>query len=245
MKKLAAKFSSLLLVGLMLLPTGVHASSSNDSVSAKPAVEGEIVQAYRVTDKGLVELSQEELQAYKAQEEEANKSAQLELEKDSSQKNSQNNGAITPNAINEYYWRYEQSTFKSAVPMDSLRKRVSPYVYNRTQDNATRAISSSTSQTWQANISLSYEHKNAVTGTLGGGWSKTTTFSDTTTTTIRPNYMSWAEFTPIMDKSFGYLKEYYSLNGSVRTNKYTEIYIAREVSGRTDGILTVKTAPIN
>lgn len=64
--------------------------------------KGEIVQAYRVTDNGLVELSQDELQAYKAQEEEANKSAQLELDKDSSQKNSQNNGPITPNAINEY-----------------------------------------------------------------------------------------------------------------------------------------------
>ncbi|MFD1462048.1 hypothetical protein ACFQ5D_11665 [Paenibacillus farraposensis] len=86
MKKLTSRFSSLLLVGLMLLPTGVHASSSNDFVSAKPAVEGEIVQAYRVTDKGLVELSQEELQAYKTQEEEANESAKLELDKDSRQK---------------------------------------------------------------------------------------------------------------------------------------------------------------
>lgn len=244
MKKMASRFLSLLLVGLMLLPTAAHATSSNDSVSAKPEVEGEIVQAYRVTDKGLVELSKDELHAYKAQEEEANKSAQLELGKDSSQKKSLNDGVITPNAINEYYWRYEQSTFKSAVPMSSLNKRVSSYVYNRTQDNATRTISSSTSQTWQANISLSYQHKSAVTGTLGGGWSKTTTYSDITATTIRPDYMSWAEFTPIMDKSFGYLKEYYSLNGSVRTNKYTEIYITREVSGRTDGILTVKTAPI-
>ncbi|MGW9530047.1 hypothetical protein ACWHAM_20245 [Paenibacillus terrae] len=244
MKKLAARFSSLLLVGLMLLPTGVHASSSNDSVSAKPAVEGEIVQAYRVTDKGLIELSKEELQAYKAQEEEANKSAQLELDKDSSQTNSQNNGAITPNAINEYYWRYEQSTYKSAVPMSSLNRRVSQYVYNRTQDNATRAISSSTTQTWQANANLTYKQSDAVTATLGGGWSRSTSYTDTTTT-VRPNYMSWAEFTPIMDKSFGYLKEYYSLNGSVRTNNYTEIYIARVVSGRTDGILTVKTAPIN
>ncbi|OMF10106.1 hypothetical protein MHI48_08030 [Paenibacillus sp. FSL H7-0942] len=243
MKKILSRFSSLLLIGALILPTGAYASSSNDSIAEKPEVEGEIVQAYRVTENGLVELNKEEIQAYKALEE-ANGNAQLNTDKSLEYASSGNNEIVTPNAINEYYWRYTQSTFKPAVPMTSLTKRISTYVYNETLDNADRTISSSTSQTWSANFGLSFQHKKAVTTTLGGSWSKTTNFSDVTKTTVRPKHKSWAEFTPIMDKSFGYLNEIYSFNGSVRTSKYTEIYTARELgSGQADGILVFKTAP--
>ncbi|PYE47853.1 hypothetical protein HUB98_24495 [Paenibacillus barcinonensis] len=243
MKNILLKFSSLLLIGAMILPTGAYASSSNDSISEKPEVEGEIVQAYRVTDNGMVELSKEEIQAYKALEE-TNNNAQMHTDFTFEDVASGNNEIITPNAINEYYWRYIQTTFKPAVPMTSLTKRISTYVYNETLDPAKRTISSSTSQTWSANFGLSFQHKKAVSTTLGGSWSKTTSFADVTESTVRARHMSWAEFTPIMDKSFGYLNEIYSFNGSVRTKKYTEIYTARELgNGQADGILVIKTAP--
>lgn len=139
---------------------------------------------------------------------------------------------------------YVQSGFMSDDVRYDLNRRISTYVYNETSMPMTRSITSTTSQTYTVNVSLTSTDAGALTSTLGSSWSNNTTFSETETVTINPNQKEWAEFTPIMDNSYGYLKYYDSLTGEYVKENWVDLYIAKSVNGQTDGILTFKTDSI-
>lgn len=219
MRKLPYLLSILLLIIVTLLSsTESKASSSKDESKNK-----ELVAAYRSTVNGLVPLSNAELSELKRDE----------LTNNENKKDALNKSIVTPSQLPQYV--YKQDGFVSENLRSDKQRRISEYVVNLTQDNVERSISASTTQTWSANISLNAGKKDALTVTLGGGWSKSTDWSDTIKATIRPKYKCWIEFAPIMDNSFGRM-----LYGT--TDEFVDLYIAREVGGRTDGVYYVYTA---
>lgn len=131
----------------------------------------------------------------------------------------------------------------------SLRRRISPYVENRTSQPATRQISASTQQSTTYNFSLSSGEKSHVTAEIGMEVERTHSYSETITTTIPPMYRSWMEFTPIMHNTYGVMNygvttdiyPYYVIT----SRKYPDIYIPRLLHGLLDGIYILMEAPVN
>lgn len=264
MKK-ALRCISTLAVAAIFSTSGVSASGQHTEVQVLPANNvqsegGEIVKAWRTTDKGNVELTQAQLSDLKARYKQHKQTHKLKEEQKAQirdQISSQNqqtpplkpstsqSSAITPEG---YYTItvYRESGHSWADEMWNERRRISDYVYNYTSNNATRTLAFKTSDTYTANVSLTVTDKNAINATIGSSWQKIYEISDSIGVTIPPNTKSWMDWVPIKDNTFGWLySETYSdwsgLLISSEKYKWVDIYTPRQVAGgKDDGITMLK-----
>lgn len=229
----------------------------NNDILSTGGDTGEIVTAYRLTGNGLEEVDKETLKKYKSkalekEKEKAQLKQSLEREKGKARLKQSLESTLEPKIsaswiapLIDYYRFYKYGTVYEVQKWD-LQRRISTIVYNYTQDNMTRALSASTSQSYSVNISMNSGKKDAFTVTLGGAWSKTTSYSDTITNTIRPGYKSWVEFVPVMDNAYGIMECTDPLYNV--TTEWADLYYARTVNfngqSMTDGLVLVKSAPI-
>ncbi len=208
-----------------------------------------------MTEQGLKEVDKEE---YLAKLNEMNKKKEeIEQQKNgiiinNSEQFSEFEGVVPNSCVLVTMYEYNEDHYVSQVVKNDLTRRISPYVVNDTQDNATRTITYSTTQSYVSNYTFTSQAEiDAVTAgiTIGSSWQATYSYSDSVTTTIRPGYKSWVEYTPIMDNSWGWM-DYetaiicdYGVVPVGEGSTWLDIYIARKINGVLDGYYVVKTAP--
>lgn len=243
--KNGGRILSLTLMLSMLMSTVVFAGEA-DSTRQEPSdysnvyEDGKrVVCVHRVTENGLVKLSEEEYLASKANQ----KSVQREKQ---ALKEQLDQAVIMPR-FPQPYARYEESGIYYNQSRTDLRKIVSSKLANRTNNVSSLSFQVSATQSYTSNYSLSTPEFNSFKENVGVSFQKSITSSQTITANISPNHRGWIEFYPIMDNSFGVIH-----TGTITDNyevighreKFTDIYIPKKVSGLLYGEYTTYESPL-
>ncbi len=206
-----------------------------------------VVEAYRVTENGLIKLSKEDYSSLNT--ERTSKEKQLSFEKKGNMLPNKLvvDSIFTPYGFEPYYGDvYEERGVIDPFYKTDLTRRISEIWKNSTTSNMTHTFGCSTSQNYQVNIDLSWSQKNAITAKLGGSWNNSVSFKSETQYQIPAGKYGWVNFTPAMKNSYGYMQyvKYQTLNSYyVVSEEWTDIYIPRKLStGNADGILECITS---
>ncbi|MFC5450032.1 hypothetical protein [Paenibacillus aestuarii] len=242
--KLSRKFVTVFAV--ITLASSIFSSviaSATPAKSEKP--EGTVVKSWRVTEKGLVEITPEQADALFKEAETSNQlkaSKRASLTASESQSNQQNGTNITPMAPplcgTTCYWDVYSQYGSQIVTKVDERKRVTPAAY----DSSSVAFSINQTYTWTLNLTITSKLRDAFQAALGGSWSNATSYQQTVNVVAPAGKYAWYDFTPIKNNSYGTVVHYensYYTNWQDKNvgNDWVDLYMTRQVGGYQDGIL--------
>lgn len=251
-------------MALTLLLSGSHVFANGNSSKNEQTNNPEVVSAYIVKDGNVVQISkaeyeqilntskQEESQTKALKQQLQQKGPKVESDSSGSTLNPGTNGGMSTQSL-VYFYQYNQSGFTSTAYRWNLNRRITPAIYNESSTSLPNTFTSTVSETWAANISITGSGKiAAVTAgiTIGGSWNQTVSGTMSLSPQIAPKKYSWIDFTPIHTNSWGYMNEkcYSVVVGSSvllsDTNEWYDIYTPKKLTGQfgdyPDGLYTVK-----
>lgn len=221
---------SILLICSILFSSSVFANPNSDEPGDyKNTYENgkRVVAVHRVTEKGLVKLSEEEYNVSKRH-------------RDNSvyEKNIMKNDMILNNGIQPFLFAPYSSYYESGVYYNQartdLQKMACSYVANTTNNVAGINFSCSATQSFTSNFSLTSAELKGFKMDASITFSSSMSSSQAVTGNISPKHRGWVEFYPIMDNSFGVTKNgYYTSDYQlvITEEKFTDIYVPKKVNG--------------
>lgn len=215
------KILSISLVLILLITSSIVFADNNN----KSKDDAEILKVYKVTENGLVEVSVEE---YLKAPNHLSYSRSGEKE-------------IIQSRIYEGGWSYNENS-NYLVRRTDLRERISRIVDNTLHDEmAHLLVGYSTEQSYEINVSASYELKNAIEAGVSFTWRDSSSVEESYTLDIPAHKYGWWEFDPIMNKSVG-VATHYGFWGDIDEVKDIEAYSPNEVGGKLDGYLVAMSS---
>lgn len=239
MKKLQIVFLiAIFMISITSVSLAENGTSTDDSF-----YEGEKIEViYKVTEDGLVKVSQEEFDTILKEMAAYNYTTESKNFKSNSTSES-----IEPlDVITGDWWRYDES-YNTLTTRYDLQSRVSNVSYNDTQNIQAKTLSYSHSQGYTLSVSLDLNEFSALKSGVGFTWNNSKSVSSSDTIHLSLGEYGWFEWAPIMNKSVGYVKRFNWL-GQLKESKYVIAHSPNEINGREDGLLIGKTSytsPIN
>lgn len=113
------------------------------------------------------------------------------------------------------------------------KKRASKFLPNCSKSPASKAVAYTRTETWSANVSLSTDDLSYIKPTLGYTFSKSESFAETTTVTVKPGHIGWIDFTPLKYKAVGTLT--YTFDSMPLVTKNVTMYSPKRLNKALDG----------
>ena len=113
------------------------------------------------------------------------------------------------------------------------KKRASKFLPNCSKSSASKSLSASRTENWSTNVSVTTDDLKYIKPTLGYTFSKSETFSDTTTISVKPGHIGWIDFTPLKYKAVGTLTT--TFDGAPIARKNITMYTPKRLNGALDG----------
>lgn len=228
------------IMSMVILNTGFKSVENGALSKNRPTITA----AYRPTAFGLSKLSDSELAAL--EQDMNNKKTQIDNFE--SQAAISGGGIITPDGegpMTDDITEYNQIGTIPEYQIKWEQRRVSDYLYNYGVTSLSQALLSSITEGYSINVGLQYKYSNALNLSLGASWSKSVSYTVTTTVTVGAHQKGWLEFYPIMDYHYGYLDTYNWLHTTLKEHLWTSLYTVRTIAGnQCDGVFLAYASSI-
>jgi hypothetical protein len=235
MKKLIKSCLIVFLLVSLFIPTTVFGESSFNE--EKNIVEPRIVQVFKVTEHGLVEVSIEEYLSHKTTDHLINN---INIETFNI-----NDETIEPDGMTDDWYRYDEDLSNVRVRRTDLRERITIKVENKTQIIQSYQVSGQKTQGYTLSASLTTPEFSAVVAGVSFTWHHSASFSETIVLNVSPNHRGWYEFDPAMNLSYGHVKRFNWL-GELKESKFVMAHSPIKLAnGTLDGWLIAMEEPLN
>ena len=114
-----------------------------------------------------------------------------------------------------FYYKYRFVKEHSGIKYGTS-KRISNYLENRSSQPQRLQTNVSSSTSWQINASLTGKYKEVFEASIGGGWSNTSSFSQSIVMNVGPHKKMWLEFKPLLRFVSGKSQKYFIPRGPFR-----------------------------
>ncbi|WP_163853709.1 hypothetical protein [Paenibacillus elgii] len=238
MKRLAKVLLQFALVAVLSL------SAVAVNAAEKPELEKEgkqVVKSWRVTENGLVEISEAEVQKLRDEaslNEQKREATKRNFIANKYKYNPSENQALKSCWGTVCEWDvYKQSGTYLAL-RNQLRKRVTPAV----QNGGEAQFQVQEQYQYTLNLTLTGKIKEALDIALGGAWSKATSYTRVLVVKAPEGKYAWFEFTPMMRNSYGVMEHwensyYTDWKDKLRGTDFVDLWLPNDVGGFQDGIL--------
>lgn len=121
---------------------------------------------------------------------------------------------IQPLGMFTYKYRFIKS---SSGTKYGKTRRITEYLKNQTSTLQSKSVTGSTSVAWTIDTNLTGKYKDAFEGSVGIGWQKSSSFSQTLIVNVPAKKRVWLEFQPAIRYVKGEVQKYYVTRGPRKT----------------------------
>lgn len=240
------------IITVAALSLSVQSLHTGSALAAKQVIEpphkghGEIVTAYKLNNGMMIELTEQQLEKFKADSKEPKTAA---VSKQASQVNTSGSSqsVIAPDAWTNHV--YKEYGFAPAQPMYNETTRATEYMENYSSSPYKQVFKATVASSYTATSTLSAGSKSALTASFGGSWAYTYSTEISREVTVNPGKRVWLEWTPIKDNTWGLVTHttYSDITGlpTSSSTEYIDVYMARKnLYNHPDGIVAVRESAL-